>query len=307
MKGVSIYDALIDRSVKAMLGSRTQAALESFCELISDLIALGEGSKPSEIVKAVLEKTRYIQELVAGEKDSVEAESKAQNLQELISVTRNFEKGQESGSLSDFLQEVALLSDIDTLKDDNSGITLMTMHSTKGLEFPVVFLVGMDEGVFPFARSIVETGEIEEERRLCYVGITRAMDRLFLVSADSRMLFGSTSANPPSRFIEELPKEFVEEVGSGSGAAVSAVTASGRGSSISSSSSSSRAQSDATRATDAQRCEWSAGAKVRHAQFGIGTIVSVSESGSDRILTVAFPDKGVKRLMESYASLEPVR
>jgi DNA helicase-2/ATP-dependent DNA helicase PcrA len=307
MKGVSIYDALTDESVRAMLGSRTQAALESFCDLLSDLIALAGSSSPSEIVKAVLEKTRYIQELVAEEQDSVEAESKAQNLQELISVTRNFEKGQESSSLSDFLQEVALLSDIDTLQDDKSGVTLMTMHSAKGLEFPVVFLVGMDEGVFPFARSMFESSEIEEERRLCYVGITRAMDRLFLVSADSRMLFGTSSTNPPSRFIEEMPREFVEEVGTGSSEAVSAVTASGRGSSIGSSSSSSRARSDTTRATDAQRCEWSTGAKVRHAQFGIGTIVSVSESGSDRILTVAFPDKGVKRLMESYASLEPVR
>lgn len=159
-----------------------------------------------------MDKTGYIREL-AREGDSVEAESRIQNLQELISVTRNFERGRESSSLSDFLQEVALLSDIDALEDDNNGVTLMTLHSAKGLEFPVVFMVGMDEGVFPLARSIFESGEVEEERRLCYVGITRARDRLFLVSADFRMLYGSASANPPSRFIGELPAELVQQVG----------------------------------------------------------------------------------------------
>ena len=247
-------------------------------------------------MKNVLEKTGYMRELME-ETDSVEAEAKIQNLHELVSVTRSFEKSHESATLSDFLQEIALLSDIDTYEDDKSGVALMTLHSAKGLEFPVVFMVGMDEGVFPYARSIYEAGEIEEERRLCYVGITRAMDRLFMVSADCRMLYGSTGVNPPSRFIEELPEEFVHKV-----AAVSDMAGSVSESEMRVPES--REMDESVAGSDAAIHP---GAKVRHETFGIGTVVAVSESAGDQVFTVAFPGKGVKKLIQSYASLELVK
>ena len=153
MRGVSLYSAISDSEALSVLGSRARSALNSFCELFNDLASSAVGVGPSEIVKNVLKKTGYMRELVE-ETDSVEAEAKVQNLHELLSVTRSFEKGRESATLSDFLQEVALLSDIDTFEDDKGGVALMTLHSAKGLEFPVVFMAGMDEGVFPYARSI---------------------------------------------------------------------------------------------------------------------------------------------------------
>lgn len=296
MRGVSIYAAIGDREALSLLGSRAQAALNSFCELLDDLRSAAAGIGPSEIVKNVLEKTGYMRELME-ETDSVEAEAKIQNLHELVSVTRSFEKSHESATLSDFLQEIALLSDIDTYQDDKSGVALMTLHSAKGLEFPVVFMVGMDEGVFPYARSIYEAGEIEEERRLCYVGITRAMDRLFMVSADCRMLYGSTGVNPPSRFIEELPEEFVHKV-----AAVSDMAGSVSESEMRVPES--REMDESVAGSDAAIHP---GAKVRHETFGIGTVVAVSESAGDQVFTVAFPGKGVKKLIQSYASLELVK
>lgn len=304
MQGISVYSAMQEERVHAILGSRASSAVTGFNELLSELVAQAESSTPSEIVASVLDKTGYMQEL-AKDSDSVEAESRVQNLQELISVTRNFEKSHESSSLSDFLQEIALLSDIDTFEDDKSGVTLMTLHSAKGLEFPVVFMAGMDEGVFPFARSIYESGEIEEERRLCYVGITRARDRLFLLSADFRMLYGSASANPPSRFIDELPAELVRQISrtpnnlsTGASAATGGAPCQG----------SPKSGADAGAETDSsQTLELSAGSKVRHSKFGVGTVVSIGESGGDRVITVAFPNQGVKQLIESYASLELVK
>lgn len=304
MRGISVYAAMQEERVHTVLGGRASSAVAAFNELLEELITHAADATPSEIVKNVLDKTGYIREL-AREGDSVEAESRIQNLQELISVTRNFERGRESSSLSDFLQEVALLSDIDALEDDNNGVTLMTLHSAKGLEFPVVFMVGMDEGVFPLARSIFESGEVEEERRLCYVGITRARDRLFLVSADFRMLYGSASANPPSRFIGELPAELVQQVGR---AAPGGFADTSSAAAKVSRSSSTGLDTDADgQSGKSQRLDLSAGSKVRHAKFGVGTVVSVSESAGDRIVTIAFPNLGIKKLLESYASLELVK
>jgi len=310
MRGVSIYSAICDDEALSALGSRARSALSSFVELLNDLASSAAGVGPSDIVKNVLEKTGYMRELME-ETDSVEAEAKIQNLHELVSVTRSFEKGRESATLSDFLQEVALLSDIDTYEDDKSGVALMTLHSAKGLEFPVVFMVGMDEGVFPFARSIYETGEIEEERRLCYVGITRAQDRLFMVSADTRMLYGNASVNPPSRFIEELPEELVHKVGMGADT-VTGRPGSGEVMAASSQAGpSSRVVSPGTREADQSLAQTGAaigpGSKVRHGKFGIGTVVAVSESAGDRVFTVAFPGQGIKKLIQSYASLELVK
>jgi len=303
MRGTSIYSAMQDEQVHLILGTKAGSAISEFCDLLKELIELAAGSSPSEIVMSVLDKTGYMEEL-ARESDSVEAESRVQNLQELVSVTRNFEQSHPSGTLSDFLQEVALLSDIDTFEDDKNGVTLMTFHSAKGLEFPVVFMVGMDEGVFPFSKSIFETGEIEEERRLCYVGITRAKDKLFLVSADYRMLYGTASANPPSRFIEELPDEFVEEIGRTS--RTGSAGAYGNISYTLSSSARTGGRGAGNEKADSPRLELGTGSKVRHSKFGIGTVISISESAGDRIITVAFPGMGVKKLVESYASLEPV-
>lgn len=168
----------------------------------------------TELVEEVLDKTGY-REMLKAEK-SLEAQSRLENLEELLSVTKSFEDASEDKSLVAFLTDLALVADIDALDEDTQekvdSITLMTLHSAKGLEFPVVFLIGMEEGVFPHSRSLMEEVEMEEERRLAYVGITRAEQTLFLTNAQMRTLFGRTNMNPPSRFIKEIPSDLIEGV-----------------------------------------------------------------------------------------------
>ena len=152
----------------------------------------------------MLERSGYVAELEA--ERSIEAEGRLENLAELVGVARDFE------TVDEFLEQVGLVSDTDSLDDEDSAVVLMTLHSAKGLEYPAVFLVGMEDGVFPHMRSMGEPDELEEERRLAYVGLTRAQQRLHLTHAWSRMLFGSTQYNPPSRFLDEIPAELVESI-----------------------------------------------------------------------------------------------
>ena len=202
--GVAFIEAL-RRHEDAGVGGRAVKGIESFLALIDELAAqLGAGAGPGELLEVILDRSGYVRELEA--EHSIEAEGRIENLAELVGAAREFD------AVDAFLEQVGLVADTDELGDDESSVLLMTLHSAKGLEFPVVFLIGMEDGVFPHLRSIGEPDQLEEERRLAYVGITRARERLYLSHAWSRMLYGSTQYNPPSRFLDEIPENLVEQV-----------------------------------------------------------------------------------------------
>ncbi|HZA19293.1 MAG TPA: 3'-5' exonuclease, partial [Actinomycetota bacterium] len=213
---------------------------------------------------------------------TVEAESRKENLRELVGVGAEFEARFPGAALPEFLEQVALVTEQDQYDESASSVSLMTMHNAKGLEFEVVFLVGMEDGVFPHYRSMTDTAELEEERRLAYVGITRARQRLYLTHAWSRSLFGASSYNPPSRFLSEIPAELIEEIEG------------------------ERAES-AIQAAATPLPEVSAGDTVMHDRFGEGVVLSVSGRGQDTELVVVFEDEGEKRLLLAYAPLTKVR
>ncbi len=204
--GTTFVDAMRHAQDAGLTGSAARG-VESFVRLLDDL-ALRLDDGPGDLLQAALTDSGYLAELEA--EGSVEAAGRIENLGELVGSAREFTR------LDEFLEQVALVADTDDLDDDNR-VVLMTLHSAKGLEFPAVFLVGMEEGVFPHSRALTEPVELEEERRLAYVGITRAQQRLFLAHAWSRQLFGSTNYNPPSRFIDEIPAELIEQTGAVSG------------------------------------------------------------------------------------------
>jgi DNA helicase-2/ATP-dependent DNA helicase PcrA len=209
-RGTSIYEVLGDPGDIDVTG-KTRAALQQFRQLIEDLSRMVDYLSVTELTEQMLERTGYREELKR--ENTIESQSRIENIDEFLSVTQDFEQRSEDKSLVAFLTDLALIADIDTLGSDADGqdaddaVVLMTMHSAKGLEFPIVFIIGMEEGVFPHSRALTDDEELEEERRLAYVGITRAEERLYLTSARIRTLFGRTMANMPSRFLQEVPDE----------------------------------------------------------------------------------------------------
>jgi DNA helicase-2/ATP-dependent DNA helicase PcrA len=242
-------------------------------------------------------------------------ETRIENLQELAAVALEFEQERgegEAGTLADFLEQVALVADSDQIPEedeDGSGvITLMTLHTAKGLEFPVVFLTGMEDGVFPHMRALGQTKELEEERRLAYVGITRARERLYLTRSAMRSAWGQPSYNPPSRFLEEIPPVHVDWKRTGGSASVSSGPAAGVAASLSSTrsrSSASGASGFATRRTSEKPVvSLAVGDRVTHDQFGLGTVVADKGTGSNAEATIDFGDAKPKRLLLRYAPVE---
>jgi DNA helicase-2/ATP-dependent DNA helicase PcrA len=215
-----------------------------------------------------------------------------ENLQELIGVAREYQSGDAEASVSGFLANIALISDLDSLDPDSSYVTLMTMHGAKGLEFSHVFLTGLEEGVFPHSRALADMTELEEERRLAYVGVTRAMDRLFLSYAQRRALFGNTYAYPKSRFIEEMPGLDVLQ----SDSVVLPRPSGGRW----------REVSIHESAGAGLTMDLRDGDRVRHPKWGEGTIRGVVGAGGDGLITIDFPNVGQKMLMLKYAPLEKI-
>ena len=187
---------------------RASAKLENFVSLISKLKALKENMKISDLISEVIEKSGMLKELQ--DENTVESETRTENIKELISVALEYESKGEGQSLEEFLENVSLVADVDNLEEGKDYVVLMTLHSAKGLEFPVVFMMGMEEGVFPGFRSMTDESELEEERRLCYVGITRARERLYMTNTYCRTLYGNTSYNRISRFVKEIPAELIE-------------------------------------------------------------------------------------------------
>ncbi|MFC8514155.1 DNA helicase PcrA [Streptomyces sp. NPDC057257] len=297
------------------MAARSTNAVKRFNTLMEDLRTIVEsGAGPATVLEAILERTGYLAELQAS--TDPQDETRIENLQELAAVALEFEQeageGEESGSLADFLERVALVADSDQIPDedeDGSGvITLMTLHTAKGLEFPVVFLTGMEDGVFPHMRALGQTKELEEERRLAYVGITRARERLYLTRSALRSAWGQPSYNPPSRFLEEIPAHHVDWKRTGATAPVSSGPASGVASSLSSSrsrSSASGASGFATsRASDKPVVALAVGDRVTHDQFGLGTVVAVKGTGGNAEATIDFGDAKPKRLLLRYAPVE---
>jgi len=297
------------------MAARSTNAVKKFNTLMEDLRTIVEsGAGPATVLEAVLERTGYLAELQAS--TDPQDETRIENLQELAAVALEFEQetgeGEQSAGLADFLERVALVADSDQIPDedeDGSGvITLMTLHTAKGLEFPVVFLTGMEDGVFPHMRALGQTKELEEERRLAYVGITRARERLYLTRSSLRSAWGQPSYNPPSRFLEEIPAQHVDWKRTGATAPVSSGPVSGVAASLSSSrsrSSASGASGFATRrASDKPVVSLAVGDRVTHDQFGLGTVVAVKGTGGNAEATIDFGDAKPKRLLLRYAPVE---
>lgn len=300
---MTMFDALDSIDLIGLSPKITKAAAE-FRDLIKNYTRMQEYLSVTELVEEILEKSGYREMLVA--EKSIEAQSRLENLEEFLSVTKNFEEGSEDKSLVAFLTDLALVADIDKLDEDGEkadAVVLMTLHSAKGLEFPVVFLIGLEEGVFPHSRSLMEEAEMEEERRLAYVGITRAEEELFITNAQMRTLFGRTNMNPPSRFIKEIPEELLE------GLQPAQKTASPFGASSFGTASARQPQRKpvirpAINATGGDGLGWKVGDKAVHGKWGTGTVVSVKGDGESTELDIAFPKPiGIKRLLAKFAPI----
>ncbi|MGW3523525.1 DNA helicase PcrA [Streptomyces olivaceus] len=298
------------------MAARSANAVKRFNTLMEDLRTVVEsGAGPATVLEAILERTGYLAELQSS--TDPQDETRIENLQELAAVALEFEQeraeGDEGGTLSDFLERVALVADSDQIPDEEDGdgvVTLMTLHTAKGLEFPVVFLTGMEDGVFPHMRALGQSKELEEERRLAYVGITRARERLYLTRATLRSAWGQPSYNPPSRFLEEIPAPHLEWKRTGANGPAPSAPVSGVAASLSSSrsrSSASGASGFATRrsaSADQPRVSLAVGDRVTHDQFGLGTVVGVKGTGANAEATVDFGDPKPKRLLLRYAPVE---
>ncbi|NJP82514.1 DNA helicase PcrA, partial [Streptomyces sp. AA8] len=299
------------------MAARSANAVKRFNVLMEELRTIAEsGAGPATVLEAVLERTGYLAELQAS--TDPQDETRVENLQELAAVALEFEQEREEGepgTLAEFLEKVALVADSDQIPDEDAEgtgvITLMTLHTAKGLEFPVVFLTGMEDGVFPHMRALGQTKELEEERRLAYVGITRARERLFLTRASMRSAWGQPSYNPPSRFLEEIPDQYVQWRRTGPAkpsASVNSIgSGGGAGSGITSGFTSRKAGPSGfatRRAKDRPVVALAVGDRVTHDSFGLGTVVGVKGSGDNAEATVDFGEEKPKRLLLRYAPVE---
>lgn len=303
LHGQSLYWALSELDSIPDVRPQTRRSLNSFFEMIEDIRKSAHLHTVTDILAMVLDQSGYLQMLRA--EGTGESETKLQNLEELFSVTREFEASNPEPSLGAFLERVSLISDADTYDESVDSVVLMTLHAAKGLEFPEVFIVGMEEGLLPFSRSVQDEDQLEEERRLCYVGMTRAMNRLHLIYVRTRALFGDRFINPPSRFLQSIPPELtnIGRIRTRRERYLSARSfLPERGASSADQYASSITSTDAEPATPPFRD----GCRVCHPVFGEGIVVSSSYSGSDWIVTVVFddPNVGMKKLSTSYAKLK---
>ena len=249
----------------------------------------------ADIIIRVMEESGYLEELEA--EGTIEAESRIENLREFISVAREFSSLEEEQTLENFLSHVALVSDVDQAEFGNERVTLMTLHAAKGLEFPIVFLAGMEEGIFPHSRTLMDESEIEEERRLAYVGITRAKKELYFSSSRQRMIFGNILSYPPSRFLGEIPQELIVAI-----QPVRTVQPMGK-SPNSYGFGRQQINSPNLSTSNASKVAWAVGDKAEHKKWGQGTVVKTQGEGESLEISVAFPGQGIKRLMAAFAPL----
>jgi DNA helicase II / ATP-dependent DNA helicase PcrA len=276
------------------LASRARGALIAFIQMYDRFQKMRDTATIAELLDRVLADTNYREHLK--KTDGEQFDVRWENVQELRSVAAEYAEVEREGTLASFLEEIALVSDIDDPSADQpDAVTLITLHAAKGLEYPVVFLAGMEEGLLPHIRALDDPAQMEEERRVCYVGMTRAKQRLYLTRARRRFMYGNVRANPASRFLSDIPQEDI---------AAPLGTTTRRGDTLTPSGL--RAAAAARRdEVDDTAPMFSAGDRVRHNTFGVGVVISCEIVPGDQQVTVAFPDKGVKKLLQSFARLEP--
>jgi len=293
---LSLFDVVSNPDVVTGLMSRAKVQVGNLATLIFNLTAKVEKLSVTKIIEAIIHDSGYLAEMEA--EQTPQAEARIENLKELLSVAKEFSAGELEDNLENFLSHVALVSDIDSADTTEDRVTLMTLHSAKGLEFPVVFMAGLEEGIFPHARTLMNETEVEEERRLCYVGITRAQRKLFVTNARLRTIYGNSVMYLPSRFLKEIPEELVEKP-------VVKREPSSQG----------RMPMPSTivpmsplpqRAAPKPDADWKAGDKVEHSKWGTGTVVEVRGSGDSQEVKVAFPGLGIRQLMVKFAPLTKI-
>ncbi len=291
------------------LTNSARTRLAQFAELIGKFRTYMETESLLECYNRVIQESDYIPHLER--ENSVEADARIDNIYEFSSVIKEYESAAEEASLMDFLSSVALLSDLDKAAegdvDQNDKITLMTLHSSKGLEFPIVFLSGMEEGMFPMSRSVQSEEDLEEERRLCYVGITRAEKALYLTHTDVRMLYGRHTNNMVSRFVKEIPVKYIELANPNKKERLPEKTEQTRRKTVFDDLEVFKSINRETKQSKpVDDKHYKAGQKVRHKSWGVGTIVSAQPKGQDTMLTIAFDQEGIKKLLQSFAPIEKI-
>lgn len=325
--GIPMYQIIKEADQYGL--SRVYSNAQGFIEVIEDLISKKDEYTITELIKHTLKETGYTKALE--DENSIEAENRIENLEEFLTIAVQFEEEEADNDLSTFLEGITLSSDIDGMDEEEESVTLMTLHSAKGLEFPVVFLVGMEEGIFPGYKSIGEPKELEEERRLCYVGITRAKNNLYLTCSRQRTMFGSTSCNPVSRFVKEIPENMLEGANeidsepenkfkdsnyewsygkSGNNGKVLSYKVDIPSSKPEPSFAFKSAESflaklnNKAQGSDTDLSKYKEGQRIYHKRFGEGNISKIEPEGDDLKLDIQFDKVGHKRLMAKFANLE---
>lgn len=315
--GMSAFE-VCERADEFQKTSRSASKLMNFTKMIRDFQeCIENGMGLNDLLQEVLDVTKYLDYL---QEEPETYEDRVNNIKELSSMFIKYEEESEDANLSEFLEDVALISDIDSYNEDEDAVVLMTLHSAKGLEFPIVFIPGMEEGIFPGNQSMFSEEDLEEERRLAYVGITRAKKKLYLISSQQRMLYGQTSRNMPSRFLREIPSSVIDDqsvVARRSTGFTTPRTAYANASrnehgysshnkigSYTQSSNSAHKFGQAGNAAQKNNIDFKVGDTVSHKSFGTGTVLTVTPMGGDMLLEVAFDKAGTKKMMANYARLE---
>ncbi|MCI7059398.1 MAG: DNA helicase PcrA [Megasphaera elsdenii] len=302
-QGISLFEALSSTD-EIPVTKRARTSLENFAAMIFDLLNDIEGKDVLSLIETVIKQTGYGDMLDKEAEHDPQGESRKENVGEFLSVAKDYMDSNPDGNLQDFLENVALVSDVDDFESSDSKVTLMTLHAAKGLEFPVVFLTGLDEGLFPHSRTLLDPSQVEEERRLAYVGITRAERQLYVTNATTRTMYGRISAYMPSRFLAEIPPQLMEDYHRKSAVPQSRSTATVPGrqrvSILTKPVASSLPKKHAVTDTYAK------GDKVRHKIWGIGTVLDVIGEGPNMQMKIQFPTKGVRQVVVKYAPLEKV-
>ncbi|AEV95500.1 DNA helicase PcrA [Pediococcus claussenii] len=317
----SLLNAARNVQIANGISSRARNSIENFAKMIDDLRKMAQYISISELTEEVIDRSGY--RSVLQESKTMESEARLENIEEFLTVTKEFDERNEneddvdgSTRLADFLADLALVSDQDSVEEEPTAVTLMTLHAAKGLEFPIVFLIGMEDGIFPLSRAMMDQDQLEEERRLAYVGITRAQKKLYISNAFSRMLYGKTQANPASRFIDEIGEEYLKSENQNTFSS-SNTTARGEKAYPFDKNRQARATASvygrstplvaASKGTGAGALKWNTGDKVQHKAWGVGTVVKVSGSGEDAELDIAFDGQGIKRLLAAFAPITKVQ